>query len=208
MSANSPRLESSSVSAARILCFPFRAVVGTAFRGGPRGAAPFASKGAGLDSTQPKTNVSCHPERSEGSHPQRLATRPKHLGSANIRVYPGRASSCVAIVGTAFRGGPWGTAPFASKGAGLDSTQPKTNVSCHPEHSEGSQPQRLATQPKYLGSADITAYPETASSRLAVVGNAFRGGPLPLALSFEGHLYRLHVFLSPRTSLPPNQTTS
>ena len=63
-----------------------------AFRGGPRGAAPFAFKGAGLDSTQPKINASCHPERGEGPQPQRLATRPKYLGSANVRVYPeGRA---------------------------------------------------------------------------------------------------------------------
>ena len=66
-----------------------------------------------------------HPERSEGTHPQRLATRPKYLGSANARVYPGRASSWVAVVGTVFRGGPRGAAPFASKGAGLDSTQPQ-----------------------------------------------------------------------------------
>ena len=63
-----------------------------------QGAAPFALKGAGLDSTQPKIKVSYHPERSEGSQPRRLPSQFASITSPSFRATRGipPRSQCLA----------------------------------------------------------------------------------------------------------------
>ena len=66
-----------------------------------------------------QNTAACHPERSEGPQPLRLASQSNRLGSAGIRagswafsstIYDSRTAShelqLTAFVGTAFRGGP------------------------------------------------------------------------------------------------------
>ena len=127
-----------------------------------------------------QNSVACHPERSEGSQPLRLASQPNRLGSAGIR-----AGSWVIFVGTAFRGGP--PSKFLASTTTLSFRATRGLRVCS-----------VPAIPNLTGSAGIlagswafssTIYDSrtaTHESRLtAFVGTAFRGGPPTQFLSSQ-----------------------
>jgi hypothetical protein len=74
---------------------------------------------------------------------QLLTAQTGHVAQPFLAVRLGRGTA-------GFQTGSWvmhvGAAPFAFKGAGVDSTSRKTTINFHPERCEGSQPQRLVSQ--------------------------------------------------------------